>query len=140
MDPDTVRTKMMEQVEKVRQSKMTAVFGWEIEGCDTTAFVTLRPRRSPAKAYLLRCAFDDFPARAPSYVFVHAQPREMTPDAWPPNVRHGGEPPGICTPGTREFHEHYHRGDAQYPWDPARYSFLDTLQRIQKMMEAGLGI
>jgi hypothetical protein len=140
MDPEIVHVKMAAQVRQAQESKLASVCGWAFESQGLIVHVTMRPRRRLDAFYILRVAFDDFPRIAPSYVFVDAKAREMTPAAWPPNVKHGGEPPGICTPGTREFHDHYHRGDAQYLWDPARYSVLDTLQRIQRMIEAGLGM
>lgn len=139
MDIETVCAKMMAQVDQARQSAMIDDFGWVFELEDLTVYVTLRHRRRPEHFYLLQVAFDEFPRRAPSYVFVDRETKQKTPDAWPPNVQHGSQPPGICTPGTREFHEHLHRGDAQYAWDPDRYSFLSTLHEIHRMMERGLG-
>jgi hypothetical protein len=140
MDAETVRAKMMKQVDAARQSGMAGEYGWrfEVDAERHTAFITMRDRRRPKRTYVLRTVFDDFPARAPSYVFVDAQTRESTPDAWPPNVKHGDDAlAGICTPGTREFHEKWHLNDATWPWNPDRLSFLDTLQRIHQLMERG---
>lgn len=139
MDIETIRAKMAAQVSQASQSAMASVFGWVFEGQDLVVYATLRHRRRPESTYLLRVVFDEFPRRAPSYVFVDHETKQMTSGAWPPNVRHGAEPLGICTPGTREFHEHWHRGDAQHPWDPERYTFLATLQGIHRLMERGVG-
>ena len=139
MDVETVRAKMQAQVETARTSALARAFGWSFEVDGLTVYVTLAPRRHREPVYLLRVAFDDFPSRAPSYVFVDAATKQMTDGAWPPGVRHGGPPPGICTPGTREFHEHLHRGDNQYPWDPDRYTFLSTLTEIHRMSERAIG-
>lgn len=139
MDIETVRAKMGAHLDCVRQSAMSRVFGWSFEVTDLTAYVTMRHRRRPDRVFLLRVAFDDFPCRAPLYVFVHPETRELRDDAWPPNVKHGDALPGICTPGTREFHEKYHLNDGQYPWDGERWTVLDTLQRIHSMMEHGIG-
>lgn len=139
MDIETVRTKMMEQICQVQQSAMTRAYGWTYAVQDLMVYVVLRHRRRSGNAYLLRGSFEEFPRRAPSYVFVDPDTKEVTPAAWPPHVQHGAEPPGICTPGTREFHEHWHKNDQQYPWDAARYPFLDTLQRIHRLLEQGLG-
>lgn len=137
MDPETVQAKMMTQVIAARQSKMAEVFKWTFEFDGLAVYVTLQPRRRQDLAYLLRATFDDFPKVAPSYVFVDRQTRQVSDAAWPPNVMHSSN--AICTPGTREFHEHLHRNDSQWPWDPERFNFLDTLQRIHQMMERGLG-
>ncbi len=137
MDVETVQVKMMAQVNEARQRKMAEVFAWVFEVDGFIAYTTLQPRGRAEPKYLLRVSFDDFPRRAPSYLFVDRETRQVTDAAWPPNVRHGSN--GICTPGTREFHETLHCNDAQWPWDPDRFSFLDTLQRIHQMMERGLG-
>ncbi len=130
---------MAAQVQAAVNSAMAKAYGWQIECQELTAYVYLRPRRRPELCFLLRVAFDDFPRHAPSYVFVDSKTKELSDAAWPPNVKHGQPPPGICTPGTREFHEHWHKDDAQGRWDSERYSFLDTLQRIQRLVEDGIG-
>jgi len=139
MDAETVTAKMKEQVEAARASALAQAFGWRFETDGMTVHVVLAPRRRSELVYLLRVTFDDFPRRAPSYVFVDRLTGQETNEAWPPGVRHDGPPPGVCTPGTREFHEHLHRGDAQYPWDPIKYTFLSTLAEIHRLMERGLG-
>lgn len=139
MDLETVRAKMASQVGRASKSAMARIFAWTFEMEDLVAYVILRHRRRPEQAFLLRVSFDDFPRRAPSYVFVDRQIRQITGACWPPGVKHDDALPGICTPGTREFHEKYHLNDAQHPWDAERFSFLDTLMRIHRMMEHGLG-
>lgn len=139
MDIETVRAKMAVQVEQARQSAMAGAFGWSFEVDDLTVYTQMRSRRRPEPVYFLRTVFDEYPRRAPSYVFVGRENREMIPEAWPPNVKHNDQLPGICTPGTREFHEKYHLNDERYPWDPSLWRFLDTLQRIHAMMETGSG-
>ena len=138
MDAVTVKELMTEQLDRVRKSALHAVFGWEIEEKDLCAYITLRPRHCRDKVFLLRMLFDDFPRRAPSYVFVDAKTREMKDEAWPPGVRHTAAPPGICTLGTRECHENYHLNDAQYPWEPNPNAVLATLAEIHRMMERGI--
>lgn len=140
MDIETVRAKMLDQVERAQSSAMLREYRWQFELEDLTAYVTMPHRRRSEQLYLLRIQFDDFPRRAPSYVFVDRESKESVAGAWPPNVRHNNREPGaICTPGTREFHEKLHVNDAQHPWDPERYPVLDTVQRIHKMMEKGIG-
>lgn len=139
MDAETVRAKMSAQLDGARQSAMARALGWDFEVADLTVYVMMRHRRQPDRVFLLRVTFEDFPRRAPSYVFVHPETRALRDDAWPPNVKHGDVLPGICTPGTREFHEKYHLNDGQYPWDAERWTLLDTLQRIHSMMERGIG-
>ena len=99
-----------------------------------TVYVALSRRKDPNRAYLLRVLFDDFPKRAPSYVFVDPETKQDVPDAWPPGVMHS--PSKICTPGTREFHEDLHKNDASHRWDPDRCTFLSTLRMIHRLMEA----
>lgn len=139
MDLQTVRAKMMAQVDEARRSAMALVYGWEFEIDGLTVYTTMRHRRKREVLHLLRTTFDDFPRLAPSYVFVDRKTKAVLPEqAWPPNVKHGDpDLPGICTPGTREFHQKWHATDTQYPWDPDRWTFLDTLQRIHAMMEHG---
>ena len=137
MDQQTIDAKMVAQLEAAKRSAMTKVFAWEYETLGLVTYVAVRHRRHPERRYLLRVSFDDFPRRAPSYVFVDSTTREPKDDAWPAGVKHPNPPLGICTPGTREFHENYHLGDAQYPWSEERYSFLDTLQRIHALVEHG---
>jgi hypothetical protein len=139
MDLDTVRAKMMAQVNRAANSAMARAFGWSFEIEDLALYALLRHRRRSEHTYLLRVSFEEFPRRAPSYVFVDRQNKEVTDAAWPPGVKHGDPLPGICTPGTRECHEKYHANDAQYAWDAERYTFLDTLLRIHNLMERGLG-
>jgi len=139
MDLETVRAKIMAQIEHAQQSAMTVVFGWAFEIEDLVVYVMLRHRRRSESVSLLRVSFDDFPKRAPSYVFVDRNTRQITQEAWPPGVKHSDNPPSICTPGTREFHEHLHRSDAAYPWDPEKYTFLSTLSEIHRLMERGIG-
>lgn len=139
MDAETVRAKMMKQVTAAQESAMADEYLWrfDIDAERHTVYVAMRDRRRPDRSYLLRTVFDDFPARAPSYGFVDAQTKEITPGAWPPNVQHSDPLPGICTPGTRAFHEKFHLNDASWPWNPDRLTFLDTLQRIHQLMERG---
>jgi hypothetical protein len=139
MDAEIVRAKMAEYIARARGTALARACGWTFEIEDRRAFVTLQHRRRHDSAYLLGITFEEFPRRAPSYVFVDRTTREITAAAWPPNVKYDGNPPGICAPGTREFHEHYHRNDAQYAWDPNRYTFAETLLNIQKLMERGIG-
>ena len=139
MDEETVKAEMLKQLKEAQESKMNSVFGWVFEVEDLVIYTRLRHRRNQKKEFLLKTTFDDFPRRAPSYSFIDPKTRQEELDAWPPNVKHGGSPPGICTTGTRECHEHYHRNDAQYSWDPAKYTFLSTLAEIHRMMEKGIG-
>ncbi len=139
MDHETVRAKMTAQVEQARRSAMATAFGWNFEIEDLTVYVTLRPRRCAESVYVLGASFDDFPKRAPSYVFVDRNTRQITQECWPPGVKHSDNPPKICTPGTREFHERLHQNDSQYPWDPEKYTFLSTLSEIHRLMERGIG-
>lgn len=140
MDLETIQGRMLAQLEPARQSAMAAVCGWNFAIDGLVAHVTMRHRRRPGEEFLLRIAFDDFPRRAPSYVFVDRTTRELSLAGWPPNVKHGDDQlHGICTPGTREFHEKWHLNDEQYPWDPERYPVFDTLQRIHALMERGVG-
>jgi hypothetical protein len=131
---------MMKYVNAARESAMVREYGWrfDIDSERHVVYVLMRDRRRPDRSYLLQTSFDDFPARAPSCVFVDAQTKQITQSAWPPNVKHGDDAlPGICTPGTREFHEKWHLNDAAWPWNPERLTFLDTLQRIHQLMERG---
>lgn len=130
---------MTAQVKQATQSAMAPIFGWSFDTQDLVVYVTLKHRRRPEFIYLLRVSFDEFPRLAPSYIFVERETKQMSIGAWPHDVKHGAEPPGICTPGTREFHEHWHKGDAQHRWDPERYTFLSTLQMIQQLMEHCVG-
>jgi len=137
MDIETVRTKARGYIEQARQSALARAFGWTFEVQDLTVFVTLRHRRKPEHMYLLRVTFDEFPLRAPSYVFVDHGTREDTSSAWPPNVRHG-QNSEICVPGIREFHEKLHKGEERYQWDHEVYKFLSTLENIHRLMEKEL--
>lgn len=139
MDTETVETKMMEQVEMARRSGIARALHWGLDVADLVAYVTMQPRHHPEQTFLLRVSFDEFPRRAPSYVFVGRETKQVIDAAWPPGVRHGASPTGICTPGTREFHEHFHANDQGYPWDAERYTVLDTLHRIHQLMERGIG-
>jgi hypothetical protein len=102
-------------------------------------YVTVRHRKKPEHVFLLRVNFDDFPRRAPSYVFADKNTKQVTSAAAPRGVLHTDNPQKMCTPGTREFHEDLHRNDAAHPWDPSRYTFLSTVWEIHRLMERGLG-
>ena len=139
MNRDTVAMLMVEELDRVRTSGLCRAFGWDIDVDGLATYVWLRPRKRKDLAFLLRATFEDFPNRAPSCIFVDEQTRSMDDGAWPRGVRHGGEPPGICTLGTREFHEHYHANERQYAWEPDRYTFIQTLAEIHRLMERGIG-
>lgn len=135
MDAETIYAKIDAQVSDAL--KIAGPFKWQIQKDGFTVFVAMCHRRKSDHIFLLRVSFDDYPQRAPSYVFVNGD--RQTPGGWPPKVKHGSNPPGICTPGTRECIEHYHRGDAKYQWDPNMYTFRFVLMGIQTMLEKGLG-
>lgn len=135
MDIETVKAKMREQVDDVR--KIAPAYGWLIQEDNLFMYVEMRHRRKPEHVYLVRVVFDDYPMRAPSYVFVSRDSK--SPGSWPPGVKHGADPPGICTPGTRECIEVYHKNDSQYQWDPKKYPTRMVLMEIQKLLEKGIG-
>jgi hypothetical protein len=135
MDQETSRQLMTEQLDVVRASALSKAFGWVIDEDGLIAYVTLKPRKRPGESFVLRVCFRDFNRRAPSYVFVDTESHQPGDSAWPPGVRHGAAPPGICTPGTRECHEHYHANDRQYEWRPDRRSVLRTITEIHRMMD-----
>lgn len=117
---------MERQLEAVRQSAFCRACGWSLRADGLVVCVRIWPRGRPELSFTLRIVFEDFPRRAPSYVFA---------DTWPPGLRQSENPAGICTPGTREFHEHYHKNDKQYPWNHEVYTILRTLAEIQRLME-----
>lgn len=123
---------MIAQVDQARTSAMARQFGWIFTIDELTVYVTLSRHQEPARAYLLRTKFDEFTRRAPSYTFVDVATKQETPSACPPNVMHSESK--ICTPGTREFHESLHQNDAQYPWDPDKYTYLSTVRMIHRLM------
>lgn len=138
MDSETIQSLTDEQIARVRSSALCRACGWKIERNGLTVYVGMRPRNGQDARFVLRACFDDFPRQAPSCTFVKTDTRQPDNTAWPPDVRHGASPPGICTPGTREFHNHYHANDRQHPWSAERYPFLQTLMEIHRMMEKGL--
>ena len=140
MDQATSSAKMAVEIDRVRSSHLMAVFGWNIAVDELDAFVKMATRKRPEKEFLLRINFEDFPRQAPSYVFVDPKTRAPKADAWPPGVKHGATPDGICIAGTRECHSHYHRNDAQYAWDASERTVLSTLTEIHRLMEKGLGV
>ena len=137
MDTETSQQAIAPQVVAVVHSRMAEAYGWILCRMPLEILIAMRRRRRAEPAYLLRVGFDEFPRRAPSFVFVVTESQVVVPGNWPPNVKHGdaNELPGICTPGTREFHEKYHLNDSQYPWSPSKYPLIDTLQRIQTMID-----
>ncbi len=139
MDIETTRATVHKLVDKVRQSAMADAMGWGLDHQDLILFVGIRSRQRKDRSFLLRVSFDDLPRRAPSYVFVNPSTKQHDDAGWPPNVRHGRAPPGICTPGTRECCEHYHVNDPQYQWRYTDDALLCTLLEIQKMVEKGVG-
>jgi hypothetical protein len=70
MEIKAVRAKVTAQLDMARGSALTRAHGWVFEVDDLIAYVTLQHRRRPEHVYLLSVLFDDFPRRAPSYVFV----------------------------------------------------------------------
>ena len=133
MDLETIRAKMLAQVDEARASAMGRTFSWRFEVVGLSVYVTLRRRADANREYVLRAHRDDFPQRAPSYVFVETVTKEDVESAWPPGVAHSRSK--ICTPGTREFHEDLHKTDAQHPWDPTKYTFLNTVRMIHRLMD-----
>jgi hypothetical protein len=139
MDSETVKAAMVAELDEVHASALARVFDWRIEANELTAYCHLHARQVLEPLFLLRVSFEDFPSRAPSCVFVDQESLAASDAAWPPGVRHGRQPPGICTPGTREFHEHYHLNDRQHVWSHDRYPLLQTLAEINRLLERGLG-
>lgn len=99
MDTEVSHTKMAIQIQQATKSAMSRSFGWQFEVDDLVVYVVIRHRRQAERNYLLKVSFDDFPRRAPSYLFMDFQSKQMTDAAWPPNVRHGAEPPGYLYAG-----------------------------------------
>jgi len=139
MDPETSRSLFTEQLQCAQTSALAKAFGWQFEANDDRVFVLMRGRGEGKPTHLLRVTFDDFPARAPSYQFVDPKTKEAAGCVWPPNLKCREDIPGICTPGTREFHEHYHKNDAQYPWDYKTLTVLNTLAEINRLLERSGG-
>jgi hypothetical protein len=137
MEQETVKIKAREQI--CDAVKIAKVMQWRFEIAEDglILLVEMRHRRKPGPQYLLRVGFDDYPQRAPSYYFVDMNTRKA--GASPPNVHHGNPLPGICTPGTRECCEVYHKNQAQYAWNPSKYPLRSVLMEVQKMMEVGIG-
>ena len=140
MDKETVRTKMVAELDLARSSRLADAFGWTFEVDQLDVFVKMSPRRKRDQACMLKVNFDDFPRQAPSYVFVDLETRTTTVQAWPPGIKHGSQPDGICVAGTRECHAHYHKNDAKYAWEATKWQFLSTLHDIHRLMEKGLGL
>lgn len=130
---------MADALAQARNSALCRAFNWQFEVDGLTVHVGMRPRTRTDVSYLLRASFDDFPRHAPSCLFVNPQTRVSDGNSWPPGVRHDGPPAGICTPGTREFHDYYHANDRQYVWNPESYPFLTTLAEINRLLERGVG-
>lgn len=145
MDAKTSEEAMHQQLVPILNGALPKEYGWIVDVVGLIAFVTMSPRRKPEskpegkqeRKFLLRIGFDQFPMLAPTYGFAGFETRDVDVAAAPPNVLHGSG--GICCPGTREFHEKIHKGDAAYPWSPDRYPASRTLQNIHKLMERGVG-
>lgn len=137
MDLQTVKEKFKYEVDSIKNSTICKILGWEIEICldEFLVYVSMSPRKSKDKKYLLRINFDDYPQQAPSYVFVDRDTRQEKQEVWPQGIRHQGPPPGICTPGTREFHKHLHANEPAYQWDASKYKVVNTLMQIQILMD-----
>ena len=138
MDEATVKAKMASEIDCVRRSRLADAFGWTIDVSGLDAFVSMSPRLQRERVYLLKANFDDFPRQPPSFVFVDAETRSLSSEAWPRKVKHGQQPDGICVAGTRECHAHYHKNEAEYVWDPKKWPLLYTLAEIHRLMEKGL--
>lgn len=135
MDIETSREGMGQELSRLQSSKLALQAGWEISHEDLLVFVGMRSRRAPGQFYLLRASFDEYPKRAPSFVFVDPDTKAPSDSAWPPGVRHSADPPGICTPGTREFHEHFHKNEPQHAWDRVKHTLLATVHEIQRLLD-----
>jgi hypothetical protein len=132
MDVEASVAKMCAQIDALRSSAMSREAGWTIEIPPPTVYLGLKRNAEPDRVYLLRIQFDDFDRRAPSYTFVDPMTKVRTPNSCPPNVEHSEG--RICTTGTRECHEQLHQNDTQYAWDAKKYSVLDTVRTIHRMM------
>ena len=128
MDEQTCRAIMQEQLDQLTNSAFAVACGWQpvMEGLVVTIDLTPRQPNRHGESYQLHVNFAEFPRRAPSYTFN---------GEWPNGVKHNDKPPGICTPGTREFHEVYHKNDKQHPWDHSVRTVLSTVAEIQRIME-----
>ena len=135
MDIETSREGMAQELSRLRSSKLATQAGWEVFHEDLLVFVGMRSRRTPGQLYLLRASFDEYPKRAPSILFVDPATKAPSADAWPPGLQHSTNPPGICTPGTREFYEHFHKNQQQHAWDRAKHSLLATVHEIQRLVD-----
>jgi len=134
MDVETSREGMLLALDTVKESQLAVEAGWVITSEDLCIYISMRSRREEGPTFLMRASFDDYPARAPSCLFVDPGTKVPGPSAWPTGV--GSHPRGICTPGTREFHEDYHKNDAKYPpWDRKKYPFLATVHEIQRLID-----
>jgi len=137
MDPVTVKERFQKELDCIRKGMLCKTYKWNFEANidEYLVYVNITSRKAQDKEYLLRIKFDDYPQRAPSYIFVDKTTKEEKNDAWPPRIRHPGPPPGICTPGTREFHENLHKKDARYQWDAEKYNIGNTLMQLQLLVD-----
>ena len=126
MDPATSQSMMQEQLDELLGSGFCKTCNWKLQVDGLVVSIAISPRQNRDTSFTLFVDFNEFPRRAPSYNFN---------GDWPSEVKHGAKPPGICTPGTREFYEHYHKNDKQYPWDHNKQTVLMTEAEIQRMME-----
>jgi hypothetical protein len=131
VDSEITKAKIKEQVDFLKGSSLAKEYGWIITQENIDVLAQLNPVKVPAKKFMVRLRCDDYPQKAPSVIFVNPDTKKEGLEFWP----HGNafkttaNPPGICIRGTREFHEHYHKGD---PWDPKKFTFAVVLQFIQR--------
>lgn len=139
MDPEISKAKLRKEVEALLALQATVSHHrWEIVIDGLIVYVTIYPRNMPKKKYLARFIYDDFPQRAPAFTFVDPETRREGKEFWP---KHGAfnnalnrQPPQLCIPGVREFHEILHR---EHPWSPECYPLVKVLESIQAELTKG---
>lgn len=129
---DIVRKKMTEQINMIKASAMARQRGYILNTEDLFLYIEMQHQKLN-KIFVLQIYFDEYPGRAPSYIFVDPADKKDKPDWWPPNVKHSEGK--ICIPGTREFHEIIHKNDTKHkPWSSTNYPLLYTLREIDREM------
>ena len=103
-------------------------YDWHLQ--PVQLFVSMYLRDKPDAAFLLRIAFDGFPDKAPSYLFVNPQTKKVELGSWPTGAAFKKKWPGICLKGTREFYDQGHP-DRRGEWSPETYPVASVLQEIQ---------
>lgn len=138
MESEVISHKIQEQLDYLQAHNNLFIYhGWQVTPGGLYVYVLMYPKKSPNLKFMARFYYEGYPQRAPAFTFIDPQTRQEGKQFWPQQgsafqAALGRNPPQLCIPGIREFHEILH---TNYTWNVNKYLLCKVLEDIQVEMD-----